>query len=95
MQIAARRRHVGVTERCLHLGKRGAAIERVAAVGMAQPVRRYGVRDAGPLRRSLDHVADSALLQSRAGPRGGGDRVVGAGVGRGENAGRSPRLDLR
>ena len=29
MQIAARRRHVGVTERGLHFGKGGTAVERV------------------------------------------------------------------
>jgi hypothetical protein len=41
VQIAARRRHAGVAERGLHFSESGAAIERVAAVRMAQPVRRY------------------------------------------------------
>ena len=36
VQIAARRRHVSVPERGLHLGQRSAAVERVASVGVAQ-----------------------------------------------------------
>jgi hypothetical protein len=51
----------------------------VAAVGMTQPVRRHGLCDARPLRRAFEHVADGALFETRARPRGE-YRVVGAGI---------------
>ena len=38
VQIAARRRHVGVPERCLHFGKGGATVEGMRAMGVAQPM---------------------------------------------------------
>ena len=80
MQVAAGRRHVGVAECRLHLGKRGAAVERVAAVGVAQPMRRDGRGDPCALRGALHHVPDGAFSQAPTVLVGGKDRIVGAGV---------------
>ena len=40
VQVAARRRDVGVAERRLHLGEGAATVERVRTVGVAQPCSR-------------------------------------------------------
>ena len=64
----------------LHLGERRAAVERVAAVGMAQPVRRYCLGDPCPLRGALQHVPDCALGQPPAALVRGEDWIVGTGI---------------
>ena len=64
----------------LHLSKRGAAVEGVAAVGVTQPVRRYWLGDPCPLRGALQHVPDCALSQPSAALVRGEDGIVGTGI---------------
>jgi hypothetical protein len=54
VQIAAGRGDVGVAERCLHLGKGSAAVERMRPVGMAQPMRRDAIGDPRTLSGAFD-----------------------------------------
>jgi hypothetical protein len=69
-----------MAERRLHLGKRGAAVEGVAAVGVTQPVRRYCLGDPCPLRGALQHVPDCAFGQPLTALVRGEDWIVGTGI---------------
>ena len=68
-----------MAQRRLHLGQRGAAVDGMRAVRVAQPVRRYSLVDAGLPGRALDHAVDGALGQVAA-FAAGEDGIVGAGL---------------
>ncbi len=55
-----------MSERGLHFGQGRTTIESVGAVGMPQPVRGDGTRDARPFGGSLQHVIDGALAETAA-----------------------------
>src|SRR5258707_10693757 len=48
------------------VGQRGAAVDGIRAVRVAQPVRRYSYVDAGLPGRALDHAVDGELGQVAA-----------------------------
>ena len=79
MQVTARRRDVAVTERLLDPGQAGAPLDGMRAVGVAQPVGRYGFVDACALGRRFHHLIDSTLSEPAAIALGE-HRIVGAGV---------------
>ena len=54
MQVTARRGDIAVPEGRLDLWKRGAAVDRMARVGMSQPMRAHWRLDAGAGRHALD-----------------------------------------
>src|SRR5215831_18327395 len=66
VQIARRGGDVPVPERRLHLRKRGVAIDRVACVGVAQPVRRDRRLKAGPGRCALHRTEHRARCKRTA-----------------------------
>jgi len=50
---------VGITERCLHFGKRRAAIKRVGAVCVAQPVR-----ETEPVMPAPPELSEPAMVSA-------------------------------
>ena len=62
------------------LSKGGAAVERVAAMGVSEPMRGDGRSDPCPLRGALQHVSDRALGQPPVALVRGEDRIIGHGV---------------
>ena len=64
----------------MHLGQSCPTIQRMTAVGVAEPVRRDVLRDASSLGRALQHVANRPLLEPRTTFSRGEDGIVGAGV---------------
>src|SRR5215207_8877490 len=70
-QVLAGRRPRGVAQRGLDQVDRGTAVERVAGVGVAQPVGRHGQVDAGPFGRSPDDPQDLDRAQVAATAAGG------------------------
>src|SRR5262245_22297608 len=63
MEIARRSRYVAVPQSILDLRKRRAAVDRVRAVGMAQPVRRNPSGNASLGRRPFDHAVDRSICE--------------------------------
>ena len=58
----------GMTQRVLHHMHGGAPVQRMAGMGMTQPVRRDPVREAGPQRGGADNLAAGPAQQGPARP---------------------------
>src|SRR5215831_10256454 len=63
VQIARRGGDVAVPQGRLDFGQRGAAVDRVAGVGMAQPMRRDRRLDASTRSSTLDDAEHGALVE--------------------------------
>ncbi len=66
MKIAAGRRDVGVAEGGLDFRERRAAVDGVRTVGVAKPMGRDGLVDAGRACRALQQSMDGPLRQGAA-----------------------------